>query len=121
MKWLEEFKFDSPSGIALDGSDNLYVSDTNNHKIYRFDANGKNVTNCNCSFGGFGFLSNNLYFPSGIDVDDDKGDVYVVDEGNNVIKKFIVNETNVIRKFIGNEINVIKKFIVKEKESIRFN
>ena len=42
--WLEEFKFDSPSRIALDGADNLYVSDTNNHKIHRFDANGKNVT-----------------------------------------------------------------------------
>ena len=72
-KWLEEFKFDSPSGIALEGADNLYVSDTNNHKIHKFDANGKNVTDCKCSFGGFGFFSNNLYFPSGIDVYDGSG------------------------------------------------
>jgi sugar lactone lactonase YvrE len=92
-KWLEEYKFDSPSGVALDGIDNLYVSDTNNHKIHRFDANGKNVTNCECSFGGLGFFSNKLYFPSGIDVDDDSGDVYVVDEGNNQIKRFIVKKT----------------------------
>ena len=90
MEWLKEYPFDSPSGIALDVKDNLYVSDTNNHKIYRFNSNGKLDSNCECSFGGFGLNAQNLYFPTGIDIDDDTGDVYVADTGNNVIKKFIM-------------------------------
>jgi DNA-binding beta-propeller fold protein YncE len=90
--WLPQYDsdqriFDSPRSIMIDLLDNVYVSDTNNHKIYRFDSNGKNVT----SFGSFGFNSSSLNFPSGIAVDKDRN-VYVADTGNNQIKKFIVQE-----------------------------
>jgi tripartite motif-containing protein 71 len=33
-------KFDSPSGIALDASDNVYVSDSGNYRIQKFDSEG---------------------------------------------------------------------------------
>ena len=32
-------KFDSPLGIATDSSGNIYVADTENHRIQKFDSN----------------------------------------------------------------------------------
>lgn len=38
----------SPRGIALDSSGNVYVSDTANHRIQKFTANGVFLTNWSC-------------------------------------------------------------------------
>lgn len=74
-------QFDSPFGVAVDASGNVYVSDTNNGRIQKFDAQGAYVT----QWGGSG---NGLFeIPYGVAVDG-SGNVYVADPRNNRIQKF---------------------------------
>ncbi|MDX1815915.1 MAG: hypothetical protein R3239_08140, partial [Thermodesulfobacteriota bacterium] len=43
MKWPEvpeTWRFSSPFGIAVDSSGKVYVADTGNHKVRKFDADG---------------------------------------------------------------------------------
>ena len=86
---------DGPSGIAIDKQGNLYVADTWNHRIQKFDSSGKFVT----SWGGFIALSdagtnaddpaNNskFYGPRGVAIGPD-GNVYVTDTGNKRVSIF---------------------------------
>ena len=37
-------QFKTPSGIAVDSSDNVYVTDGGNNRIQKFDSNGKFIT-----------------------------------------------------------------------------
>jgi DNA-binding beta-propeller fold protein YncE len=38
---VDEGEFSSPTGIALDKDGNMYVADTDNHSIQKFDKTGK--------------------------------------------------------------------------------
>ncbi|MBV7329403.1 SMP-30/gluconolactonase/LRE family protein [Chloroflexi bacterium TSY] len=78
----------SPSGIAVDGSDNLFIADTYNHRIRRVDTTTGIITTvagigC-CGYGGdLGFATNaELLRPERIAVDG-----RVTDAGNNRIRK----------------------------------
>jgi len=92
--------FSSPSGIAVDASGNLYVADTKNNTIRELVFNGNDWTvttiagepNQTGSSDGTGSaaLFNN---PTGIAVDP-SGDLYVVDSGNDTIRRMTVNGTN---------------------------
>lgn len=75
--------FKSPENVAVDGDGNMYVADTNNHRIQKFDSNGHYVL----QWGGYGNGEGKLSFPAGIAVDED-GNVYVAEKGNNRIQKF---------------------------------
>jgi sugar lactone lactonase YvrE len=77
-----------PGGIAVDQQGNVYVADTWNHRIQKFDNTGKFVT----SWGSFINLSDpasasdsdpndKFYGPRGIAIGPD-GNVYVTDTGN---------------------------------------
>ncbi len=86
-----EGQFSSPVGVAVDeASGDMYVVDQGNNRVEKFDAEGKYLSQFNGkdnpSFPS-GFSS-----PSGIAVDNStgpsKGDVYVVDNGHNVVDKF---------------------------------
>ncbi|HKP53407.1 MAG TPA: flippase activity-associated protein Agl23 [Chloroflexia bacterium] len=91
---------DGPGGIAVDKQGNLYVADTWNHRVQKFDATGKFVK----SWGGFIALSdqatnaddpaNNskFYGPRGVAVGPD-GNVYVTDTGNKRVSIFDANGT----------------------------
>ncbi|MEW6555879.1 MAG: 6-bladed beta-propeller [Elusimicrobiota bacterium] len=79
-------QFDSPSGIAIDSFNNIYVVERYNHRIQKFDSNGNFIL----KFGSYGNSDGQLKYPSGIAIDS-SGNVYVADSGNYRIQKFDSN------------------------------
>jgi hypothetical protein len=72
--------FDQPQAVAVDGSDNLYVLDSNRNRVQKFNSGGTfqlEITD------GVQAMS----YPEGFTVDS-TGNVYVSDSGNNKIKIF---------------------------------
>ncbi|MCB9465677.1 MAG: T9SS type A sorting domain-containing protein [Candidatus Eisenbacteria bacterium] len=76
-------EFDSPHGIAVDSNCDVYVVDTNNDRVQKFDSAG----NFLLSWGGTGQAEGEFRHPIGIAVASN-GDVYVVDTGNNRVQVF---------------------------------
>jgi PKD repeat protein len=74
--------FNFPTGIALDSSRNIYVSDMENNRIQKLNSSGNYVT----SWGTLGSGNGSLKSPAGIAVIGN--DVYVADMGNYRIQKF---------------------------------
>jgi DNA-binding beta-propeller fold protein YncE len=74
----------SPWGITVDGAGDVYVSDTGNHRIEKFDKEGNFIT----QWGGFGNGKGQFNFPYGIAVDA-RGSVFVVDSGNTRVEQFM--------------------------------
>ena len=71
----------SPSGIALDASGNVWVSDTGNNRVVEFSASGTDI-------GGFTPSgSYTLNGPTGIAVNA-AGDVFVADTGDNRVVEY---------------------------------
>lgn len=80
----EEGEFDYPNGIAIDGSDNIYVVDTNNNQIQKYDGNTWSI------FAGDGIAGSDtgqFDYPIGIAVDD-FNNIYVAEFSNHRIQKF---------------------------------
>ncbi|CAF0960415.1 unnamed protein product [Adineta steineri] len=79
-----------PSGIVLDANNYLYITDYNNHRVV---ASGPNGFRClvGCS-GVSGASSNQLYYPTDLSFDS-YGNMYVVDQDNYRIQKFLVTST----------------------------
>lgn len=83
----EPGQFRSPWGIAVDDHGDVYVTDTGNHRVQKFDREGNFIT----QWGGFGNGDGQFNFPYGIAVDA-KGSVFVVDSGNTRIQQFMPAE-----------------------------
>jgi DNA-binding beta-propeller fold protein YncE len=77
----------SPWGIAVDGAGDVYVTDTGNHRVEKFDREGNFIT----QWGGFGNGDGQFNFPYGIAVDA-RGSVFVVDSGNTRVQQFMPAE-----------------------------
>ena len=81
-----------PWDVALDGSDNLYIADRDNHRIRKIDADTKFIStvagNGTRGFGGDGGQATaaQLNSPRGVAVDGD-GNLYIADAGNHRIRK----------------------------------
>ena len=84
-------KLESPRGVTVDSQGNLYISDTENHRIRKVDTDGiittfAGVVNFGYSGDGNAATSAQLNFPYQITVDA-SDNVYFADNRNNVIRK----------------------------------
>ncbi len=88
-------KFNSPIGVFVDASGNIFVADRFNHRIQKFPANSTSSTNGTTVAGGngSGSAANQLSSPTGIYVDG-QGNIYVADRNNNRIQRFPANSTS---------------------------
>lgn len=78
-------QFSNPTGIAVDSDGNVYVADTGNYRIQKFQQTGKNLTVWSTSTPA-------LNSPLGVAVDG-SGNAYVADRYNHRIVKFDSNGT----------------------------
>ena len=76
-------QFSGATGIALDSSGNLYVADTNNSRIQKFDNTGTFLT----KWGSYGSGNGQFYSATGIAVDG-SGNIFVADPNGQRIQKF---------------------------------
>lgn len=97
---------DDPSGLATDTAGNLYIADTDNHRIRKVSPGGVITTvagNGVEAFAGDGgpATTASLAYPSGVTVDS-TGNLYIGDTGNNRIRK--VSASGMISTIAGNGI-----------------
>lgn len=101
----KDAKLSNPTGLALDNNDNLYISDSGNERIRKVDLN-TGIISTVAGTGETGFsnegnyaLKTNLSNPLGLAVDK-KGDLYIVDRGNNRVIK-VNMETKIVSTIAG--------------------
>ena len=75
-------QFESPEGIAVDSSGNVYVADTGNYRIQKLSSDGTYLAQW-----GIPGSYNEISLPIGVTVDS-SGNVYVTEDNNNQIVKF---------------------------------
>ncbi len=81
-------KLNCPSGISLDASKYLFIVDVGNHRIV---GSGPNGFRCLVGCFGWGSQSNQLYDPFSFSFDR-SGNMFVADQANNRIQKFLYSE-----------------------------
>ena len=82
-----EATFNSPEGVAVDSSDNLYVADTGNHLIRKIVvANDGTATVSTVAGDDTKSFKDRFFFPVGVAVDS-SDNLYVADTENNRIRK----------------------------------
>ncbi len=85
--------FAEPWGIAVDQAGNIYVADTWNHRIQKFDATGKFLTmwGTNADTRGIANINPDQFYGPRAIVIDAQGNLLVSDTGNKRILKFDPN------------------------------
>ncbi|MFO1417928.1 MAG: SMP-30/gluconolactonase/LRE family protein [Methylotetracoccus sp.] len=76
-------EFNTPNGAAFDAEGNIWVADTGNDRIVKYDAAGTFLF----SFGAYGSADGLFSEPYDISVDRD-GNLWVADTGNSRVQKF---------------------------------
>ncbi|MDH4136239.1 MAG: NHL repeat-containing protein [Anaerolineae bacterium] len=98
-------QLNSPRSVAFDEMDNLYIADTNNHRIRKV-VSATGVITTVAGIGTFGFSGDGgpataaqLSFPTGVAFDE-AGNLYIADLDDNRVRKVIV-ATGVITTVAG--------------------
>jgi DNA-binding beta-propeller fold protein YncE len=82
----EPGKFWGPRDLAIDPQGNVYVTDTGNKRVEKFNPSGEFMQ----AWGGGGIVPGAFEEPVGIDIDS-QGNIYVADTWNQRIQKFDAN------------------------------
>lgn len=89
-KWGESGQadglFSGPSGVAVDSLGYVYVAEMGNHRVQKFDPNGRFIT----KWASYSTSDSAFARPNGLAVDS-SGYVYYSDYGNSYIEKFDSN------------------------------
>jgi len=95
-------RFDTPRGIVADIYGNLYVADTNNHRIRRISSDGTVTTLAGSTAGYADATGTNAQFnfPTHLSIDT-LGTLYVADQTNNRVRT-IQTSTGVVSTLAGN-------------------
>jgi len=88
-------QFDGPTDVVIDAAGNVYVVDSGNHRVQKFDSTGKFLT----KWGTRGSGPGQFETPIGIALDSAGKFAYVTDKGNHRIQKFDVSRSPV--QFVG--------------------
>jgi len=95
-------QFNNPVGVTIDASGNLFVSDTHNSLIREITPAGQVTTFAGIPTIGFSngaAATAQFYAPTG-SAFDSKGNLYVADFGNNVIRK--ITPAGIVSTYAGN-------------------
>ena len=94
-----------PFGVAVDGSDNIYITDTFNNRIRKVDAAGVNAGNISTVAGSSGTpgdsgdggaaTSATMYYPQGSVAVDSAGNIYIADSFNGRVRKVTASSGNI--------------------------
>lgn len=98
-------QLDSPQGLALDGSNHLYIADTHNHRVRKLDLSTGVITTVAGTTAGFSgdngpATAACLDLPTALAVDS-AGNLYIADRRNYRVRK-IVAATGIIVTVAGN-------------------
>lgn len=81
-------QFAYPESVAIDSADFVYISDTYNQRVQKFDPNGNYITSWGESISGLGEFNE----PEGMTIDDNNN-ILIADARNNRIQKFTLDGT----------------------------
>ena len=96
----DDDEFNKPTDLAINNSDNLYIVDSNNHRIKIYElTRGDNCPSGTADvvddevcfdeeFGLEGSSDGRFDTPTDLAIDTDSGDIYVVDSENNRVQRF---------------------------------
>jgi tripartite motif-containing protein 71 len=84
VEGYDDGEFKSPTGIALDSDGHIYVADTDNHTIQKFDKEGQFLARLGDEPGD---AEGQFYYPRGLACDSE-GNLIVIDANNHRIQKF---------------------------------
>ncbi|CAF1579769.1 unnamed protein product [Rotaria sp. Silwood1] len=80
---------DTPSGVLLDSSGNIYVADTNNFRVQYWPQSASSGTTVAGITGSPGSGNNELMNPYGIVRDSSSGTLYIADQSNHRVMSYL--------------------------------
>ncbi len=122
LRWgsegTENGQFIVPHSMAFDSEGNIYVTDTNNHRIQKFTADGEFIT----KWGSEGNGDGKFGLPLGIGTDF-KGNIFIIDQATSTIQQFS-NNGEFLNKILLNvgklediEINSVNEIFVTDRQN----